>query len=312
METLLLIDANSLIHRAFHALPPLTGPAGEPIQAVYGVASILLKIWREDPPRYAAALFDRPEPTFRKELYAAYKAQRPKAPDDLVAQIEEAHRLYAAFHIPSFEEPGFEADDLIAGLAVRFGKGSGPRVVILTGDRDTLQLVEDDRIVVRALRRGVSDTVWYDEKMVQEEYGIPPRSIVDYKALMGDPSDNIAGVKGIGPKTARDLVSRYGTVEELYAAAERDAALAKKLGGSKEAAALSKKLVLLRTDDSVTPKSLVALEVSVSDARRDCAAYFSSLGFKALLARLENGNRTISPSREKNRHDAPPPQALFT
>src|SRR3989344_2748923 len=137
MRTLLLIDANSLIHRSFHALPPLTNRRGEPVQALYGISSILLRLWREARPDYAAALFDRPEPTFRKKEYAEYKAQRPAAPDELISQIIEAHNLFPAFGIKTFEKAGFEADDLIATLAEKFRYDPDARVVILTGDRDT-------------------------------------------------------------------------------------------------------------------------------------------------------------------------------
>ena len=149
MRKLLLIDANSVIHRSFHALPPFTAPDGSPTGAIYGVASILLKLWREDRPDYAAALFDRPEPTFRDKKYAEYKAQRPPAPDILILQIIEMHNLFRAFGITTFEKPGFEADDLIATLATRFKNEKDLQVVVLTGDRDTLQLVEGEKVVVQ-------------------------------------------------------------------------------------------------------------------------------------------------------------------
>src|SRR3989344_1209652 len=149
-KRIFLIDANSLVHRAFHALPPLTSPSGAPVQALYGVASILLRLWKDEHPRYTAAFFDRPEPTFRKEKYAAYKAHRAKAPDELVAQIIEAHRLFEAFGIPVYEAPGWEADDLLAAAAGKFKHVL--QAVILTGDLDTLQLVEDSRVIVWALK----------------------------------------------------------------------------------------------------------------------------------------------------------------
>src|SRR3989344_8776589 len=142
MKTLLLIDANSLIHRTFHALPPLTAPDGRATQSLYGLSSILLRIFKEDRPEYVAALFDRPEPTFRKEKYKEYKAQRPKAPDNLISQIIEAHTLFEKFGIKTFEKPGYEADDLIATLATKFSAKDKKslKVVILTGDLDTLQI----------------------------------------------------------------------------------------------------------------------------------------------------------------------------
>ena len=245
MKQLLLIDANSIIHRSFHAIPPFTGPSGEPTGALYGIASILLKLWKEDKPNYVAALFDRPEPTFRKKMYEAYKAQRPPAPDVLISQIIEAHRLFEAFGIRTFEKAGFEADDLIATFAEKFKKENDLQVVILTGDRDTLQMVEGDRLVVRTFNKGVSDTTTYDEKTVIEKYGLSPRQMVDYKSLVGDPSDNIKGVQGIGPKTATELVQRYGDIDTMYREAEHDEKLKRKLGDSKKEAEFSRKLVVL-------------------------------------------------------------------
>ncbi len=241
MKTLLLIDANSIIHRSFHALPPLTVPNGEPSGAIYGIASILLKLFRDDDrPDYAAALFDRPEPTFRDKIYAEYKAQRPPAATELVSQIIEAHNLFQAFDIKTFEKPGYEADDLIATFAEHFsakgGSASGGRkdedlrVVILTGDRDTFQLVTDDTLVVRMFNTGISDTTIYNEAAVIQKYELAPAQLVDYKALVGDLSDNIKGVPGVGPKTATELIKRFGTIENLYAHVEGDAKLEKRIG----------------------------------------------------------------------------------
>src|SRR5580704_7510874 len=141
MKTLLLIDANSIIHRSFHAIPPFTTPDGRPSGAIYGIVSILLKLWREERPDYVAALFDRPEPTFRDKKYAEYKAQRPPAANELISQIIEAHHVFEAFGVKTFEKPGYEADDLISTFAERFKKEKDVLVMILTGDRDTLQMV---------------------------------------------------------------------------------------------------------------------------------------------------------------------------
>ncbi|MBI2623316.1 MAG: hypothetical protein HYW65_01950 [Candidatus Liptonbacteria bacterium] len=294
-KKLFLIDANSLIHRAFHALPPLTSPSGAPVGALYGVASILLKLWREDAPRYAAACFDRPEPTFRKEKYAAYKAQRAKAPDELVAQIIETHKLFEVFHIPIFEAPGWEADDLIAALAHRFRNAAGAHTVILTGDLDTLQLVEDGRTIVRALKTGLSDTVRYDEAAVRARYGLTPRQLPDYKALVGDASDNVKGVPGIGPKTAAALLQKFGTLEELYAAAPEDGRLAKKLLPFRADAALAKELVTLRDDAPVSAGAIEELAVSADMAR--ARSYFESQGFRALVKRLDEAAPQNDPAR---------------
>jgi DNA polymerase-1 len=288
MKQLLLIDANSIIHRSFHALPPFTGPSGEPTGALYGIASILLKLWREEKPEYAAALFDRPEPTFRKKEYAEYKAQRPPAPDDLVAQIIEAHHLFEAFGITTFEKPGFEADDLIATLAERFKSEPDTQVVILTGDRDTLQLIEDDKVVVRTFNKGVSDTTIYDEKAVIEKYGFMPAQMVDYKALVGDPSDNIKGVSGVGPKTATELIKKFGNIENIWKAVPGDPKLAARLGGREKEAEFSKRLVLLERN---VPLGLSAIsDLALLDTAASIETYFQKEGFATLLKRFEKSN----------------------
>lgn len=299
MKTLLLIDANSIIHRSFHALPPFTAPDGQPSGALYGLASILLKLWREERPDYAAALFDRPETTFREKKYKEYKAQRPPAADELISQIVEEHRLFEAFGIKTFEAPGYEADDLIATFAERFkkergnerGAGSAPDgllVVILTGDRDTLQLVEDDRVVVRTFNKGVSDTTIYDEKAVKEKYGLTPAKLIDYKALVGDPSDNVKGVPGVGPKTATEVLQKFGSVEKLYACLSGDAKLAKRFGPFRGEAELSRELVTL---DRAVPVAMPALaELATEKDPAGTTPYFEKMGFATLLARLSGAS----------------------
>lgn len=288
MKKLLLIDANSIIHRSFHALPPFTTPEGKPSGAIYGIASILLKLWRDERPDYAAALFDRPEPTFRDKKYAEYKAQRPPAPDELISQIIEAHKLFEAFGIKTFECAGYEADDLIATLAEKFKKLSEVQVVILTGDRDTLQMVEGDKLVVQTFNKGVSDTTIYNEAAVIEKYGIAPKQMVDYKALVGDPSDNIKGVPGVGPKTALDLIKRFGTVKEMYERLDSDdsefAKLREKFGPFKKEAELSEELVTLERH---APIDIPAIKEFVPFEGTDTAAkYFEKMGFATLLKRL--------------------------
>ena len=304
MKQLLLIDANSIIHRSFHAIPPFTGPNNEPTGALYGIASILLKLWKEDRPDYVAALFDRPEPTFRKEKYAAYKAQRPPAPDDLVAQIIEAHRLFEAFGIQTFEKPGFEADDLIATFAEKFKNTEDLQVVILTGDRDTLQMVEEDRLVVRTFNKGVSDTTTYNEKMVFEKYGLLPRQMVDYKSLVGDPSDNIKGVSGVGPKTATEFIKKYGDIDALYLAAEKDEKLKKRLGDSKKEAEFSRELVILERHVPLEMPTLEDLAVSEDD--NVIESYFEKKGFATLLKRIAKNEKEgkIKKEEKKNRQEA--------
>jgi len=293
MKTLLLIDANSIIHRSFHALPPLTGPAGEPTGALYGLSSVLLKLWRED----------RPEPTFREKEYAEYKAQRPVTPNELVPQLTEAHELFSAFGIKTFEMPGYEADDLIATLAAKFGGKDGVAAVILTGDLDTLQLVEDGKISVRAFKKGVSETMVYDEKAVRERYGLTPQQLVDYKALVGDPSDNIKGVPGVGPKTAAELLGRFGTLGNVYKNLANDPKLEKRLGPFERDAELAKKLVLLDRGAPLQIKDIEELKVGKESSA--AKIYFKKLGFETLLKRLEVGVEVRVP-RPENKEPAGP------
>lgn len=298
MKTILLIDANSIIHRSFHALPPFTTPSGEPSGALYGLASILLKLWRESRPDYAAALFDRPEPTFRDEKYAEYKAHRPPAADELVAQLIAAHDLFPAFGIKTFEKAGYEADDLIATFAEKFKKENDLKVVILTGDRDTLQLVEKEKVVVTTFNKGVSDTTTYDERGVVDKYGLAPSKLIDYKALVGDQSDNVKGVPGVGPKTATEVIKKFGSVEALYAALakpgtgatpqEADEKLAKKFAPYRKEAELSRELVTLEKN---VPLEMPALGVlATSESLEGTKPYFEKMGFVTLMKRMENGN----------------------
>lgn len=306
MKTLLLIDANSLLHRAYHALPPLTAKDGSPAGALYGVTKIMNKILREEKPEYVAACFDRPEPTFRSEEFKEYKAQRPETADELISQLIAAHDLFKALGVRVFDQAGFEADDCIATLVHRFEKEDDLQTVILTGDRDTLQLVRGDRIVVRAPKKGISDAKMYDENAIKEEYGLTPRQIVDYKALSGDPSDNIKGVPGIGPKGAVALLSKYPTVEDILAHPE-DPATAKVVN-QREAAEQSKRLVILRTDAPLEVDSLDDLAVKEDDLDRE--AYFSKLGFKSLTAGGE-GNGADSKLAKERAPSGPPQGTMF-
>ena len=285
MKNLLLIDANSIIHRSFHAIPPFTTPDGRPSGAIYGIASILLKLWREEKPDYVAALFDRPEPTFRDKKYKEYKAQRPPAADELIAQIIEAHNLFHVFGIKTFEKPGYEADDLIATFAETFRAASDDfRVVILTGDRDTLQLVDDRRIVVKTFNKGVSDTTIYDEDAVIEKYGLRPNQLIDYKALVGDPSDNIKGVPGVGPKTAVQLVRRFGSVKNMFDRLGEDPKLEGRFASFRKEAELSEELVTLERHVPLEMPSLN--ELAPKDDDEKVKSYFENMGFKTLLMRL--------------------------
>jgi len=287
MKTLLIIDANSLIHRCFHALPPLTGPNNQPTGSLYGLASILIKILREQNPAFITALFDRPEPTFRKEIFEEYKIHRPKAPDELVSQIIEAHQLFEAFRIKIFEIPGLEADDLIATMVENFKKTPGLKIVILTGDLDILQLVENNKVVVETTKKGVSDTIIYNEAGVKERYeGLSPNQVSDFKGLVGDPSDNIWGVPGIGPKTAIPLIKEYKSLENFLENGQLEK-IYPKIIKFKEQALLSKKLAQLKCDAPLVIKDLSELKYE-GLPKEILTSYFEKLGFKSLVNRVNN------------------------
>lgn len=307
MKTLLLIDANALIHRAFHALPPMTGRKGEPTQALYGVSSILLKVWREERPDYATALFDRPEPTFRKKEFKEYKAHRPKAPDGLIEQIIEAHSLFLAFGITTFEVPGFEADDLIGTLVDRLVSTPDLKIIILTGDLDALQLVAGDKVVVKTLKVGVSSTEIYNEKAVLERYNLLPKDLPDYKALVGDPSDNIPGISGIGPKTASGLLHKYGSLDALLAAIQEEPKYREKFKGQTETIALYRRLTLIRRDAPLPTIGLPLLQTKAEP--EELLPYFDKLGFESLRKRFL-GEKTSTPLQNKKGHH-PLAQGLF-
>ena len=214
-KKLMIIDGHALIHRSFHALPPtISTKAGEMVNAVYGFASVLIKALREMKPDYVVLTLDRKGTTFRHVEYKEYKATRTKAPEELYNQIVRVKEMVQAFNIPIYEKDGFEADDLIGTIVKQVGDRA--EKIILTGDLDTLQLV-DDFTKVYTMSRGITEAVVYDEEKVLERFALAPNQIVDYKALRGDPSDNIPGVRGIGEKTATELLQKFSTLENLYA-----------------------------------------------------------------------------------------------
>ena len=293
-DALLLIDANSLIHRAFHALPPLTAPDGRPAGALYGLASIIIKILKEGPtgegsPEYIAAAFDRPEPTHRESEYKEYKVTRPPAHADLISQLIESHKLFKTLGIKTFELPGWEADDIVTTLASKFS-AEGLKVFILSGDRDVLQAVHNNDVKVIMPQRGISNTITYDEKAVKEKFGVAPEQLADYKGLVGDVSDNIPGVPGVGPKTAANLVGRYGSLEEIYKEVDgvgmENPKLQEKLKTYREQAFLSKKLATLESNLQI---KISANELTFRPLpEKDVAKYFEQLGFKSLLERFRH------------------------
>lgn len=303
MKKLVLIDGHALVHRAFHALPPtLNSPKGIPTNAVFGFTSVFLKMVKDLKPDYIAATFDLAAPTFRHEEFAEYKAHREKAPDELHAQVPLIKEILIAFGIPIYEKPGFEADDLIGALAEKSKKSKDIQTIIMTGDLDTLQLVDDKKVVVFTLRKGVTDTVTYDEEEVVRRYGFKPEQLVDFKGLKGDPSDNIPGVPGVGEKTAAMLVQQFGNLEKLYKSLaevknqkskvknkELSGKLIQKLIDNKDMAFFSKKLATIIRD--------VDIDFGLGNAdwvknmnRQEIERIFKELGLYSLIKRFQELN----------------------
>ncbi len=213
MKKLVLIDGSSILYRAYFALPHFITKKGEPTGALYGFLRMLLHVLREEKPDYIMIAFDKKAPTLRHEIFAEYKAQRPKMPDELSVQFETIHEILSAFGIPVLEKEGYEADDLIATVAKK-AEENNIETVVISGDMDLTQLIKEN-IRVKLTRKGVTKLEEYTREKLKKDFGIFPEQIPDYKALRGDPSDNIKGVKGIGPKTAAKLLEKYGTVEKL-------------------------------------------------------------------------------------------------
>lgn len=285
---LLIIDGNAIVHRSFHAIPPLTNNKGEQVNAVYGFANTLLKAWKEFKPTHIVATFDLKGPTFRDEMYKDYKATRVKAPDELYEQLPRVKEMVRSFNIPIIEKQGFEADDMIGTITA---KEPDIDKVIITGDMDTTQLV-DDHTKVYTFRRGMSDSVLYDEAAVKQRYGLSPDQVIDFKALRGDPSDNIPGVKGIGEKTATDLLQKFGTLEKLYTeladetkkSQELSPAVREKLINHKTEAFLSQKLATIKRDAPIDWHLPDAIAHEYD--RATVVKMFQDLNFKSLLTKL--------------------------
>ncbi len=294
MKKLILIDGNAIVHRSFHALPPLTNRKGEMTNAVYGFSSVLIKVINELKPDYMVATFDLAAPTFRHLEYDQYKAKRVKAPDELYAQIPKTKDVLTAFGIPILEKEGFEADDIIGTVAKKY-TNKEINILIITGDLDTLQLV-DDNIRVYTMKKGLNDTIVYGEKEVEERYGLKVNQMIDYKALRGDPSDNIPGVKGIGEITATSLLKEFGTLENLYKNVDKVKSknVMEKLKKDKQMAFFSKGLATICL--SVPIKiSLKELDWQNHFNMEKVRVLFEELGFHSLLRRLPGGEPQKKP-----------------
>ncbi|MCE9548821.1 hypothetical protein K8Q98_00240 [Candidatus Nomurabacteria bacterium] len=229
-KTLVLLDAHAIIHRAYHALPEFLSSAGAPTGALYGLSTMIMKIIDDLKPDYIVACYDLPGKTFRHEAYEAYKGTRVKIDDALISQLNDSRKIFEAFDIPIYDCAGFEADDVLGTIVSKLKKENGINIIIASGDMDTMQLVDDKRVQVYTLKKGINDTILYDEDKVVERFGFKPEFLPDYKGLRGDTSDNIVGIKGIGEKTATTLITKFGTIEEIYKKIKKDGTLSKELG----------------------------------------------------------------------------------
>lgn len=362
MSKLILIDGNAILHRAFHALPPLTSKDGQITNAVYGFFSMFLKILGDTKPDFVIVCFDRPKPTFRKELFAEYQAHRPKMDEGLVSQVGIVHDILNSFKVMIFELDGYEADDLIGTISKLALKGAGrlphvsndaqraldesssssssslsesrsPKenknsdindrstfssfesgqapiasdveVIIVSGDRDLLQLV-NHRVKMLAPITGITNMLLFDEEKVEEKYNIKPKQIIDYKALIGDASDNYPGVQGVGPKTAVGLLKEYETLEGIYQnldkIKEKNEGLAQKLKDGEESAEMAKKLATIILDIPIT-LDLNICSVSKLD-KQALIKEFEKFGFKSLVKRLEGESRQpLEPKKEEKKKE---------
>ena len=297
-KRIVLLDTHAIIHRAYHALPDFTGPTGTPTGALYGLVSMLLKIITDLKPDYIFACYDLPKPTIRHEAYADYKGTRAKTDDALAIQLGESRKIFEAFSIPMYEREGFEADDLLGTIAHELKEEKGVDVIIASGDMDTLQLIQGRRVQVYTLKKGINDTILYDEKAVITRFGFGPKLIPDWKGLRGDPSDNIKGIPGIGEKTATELITCFGSIEKIYIALKKkngEEAFLKKgikarmiglLKEHEEDARFSKSLATIRLDAPIAftlPENVWRENIDMQKMLAMCDEF----GFRTLKERIK-------------------------
>lgn len=299
-KKLILLDSHAIIHRAYHALPDFASSTGKSTGALYGLSTMLLKIANDLSPDYIVACYDLPQKTFRHEVYGDYKAGRVKADDSLVEQLQSSRQIFEAFNIPIYDCPGFEADDILGTIVSQVcnsSRYSDIDIIISSGDMDTLQLVSGERVRVFTLKKGLTDTVMYNEEAVISRFGFSPQLLPDYKGLRGDTSDNIIGISGIGEKTATTLISSLGSVENIYKKIKTKKEEVKSLPGitdrilklleeGEEEALFSKTLATIRRDAPVSfsiPKE--HWKESVHFER--IILLLQELEFKSLISRFE-------------------------
>lgn len=296
LKKIVLLDSHAIIHRAYHALPDFNSSTGESTGALYGISNMLMKIISDLKPDYIIACYDLPQKTFRHEAYKEYKAGRVKADENLIAQLKSSRQIFEAFDIPIYDAPGFEADDIL-GTIVEKTKDMPYEIIIASGDMDTMQLVNKDKVKVFTLKKGITDTIIYDEKAVLERFQFLPKFLPDYKGLRGDTSDNIIGIKGIGEKTATELIKKFGTVENLYKNLNKSEEEFKKLKltdriikllkDGEEEALFSKTLATIRLDapiDFVIPEKTFWDSVDLDKIEK----VFMKFEFRSLLSRLRS------------------------
>ena len=311
MKKLVIIDGNAIVHRAYHALPPMQVKDGTVVNAVYGFASMLLKIINDVKPEYLAVSFDVAGGTFRDDVYVDYKATRVEADQALYDQFPLVYELVEAFNIPIFTKKGFEADDVMGTIAHHVKNGKAKiNTLIVTGDKDLLQLVSDkDNIEIYLLKKGMSEFESCDEKTVFEKMGFAPEYVISYKSLRGDSSDNIPGVKGIGDKTAVSLITKIGSIDEIYKQLknkdsklyqEFSASVISKLEIDEEKAFMSKELATIRTDVDGIDFDLAKAETKDFD-RDTVVKLFQKFEFYSLLKRLSGGESVVGEEKQNKK-----------
>jgi len=292
MKKFVVIDSYALAHRSYHALPPLVSPEGILVNGVYGFMLVFLKMLQELKPDYLVATFDLAQPTFRHKEYKEYKAKRIKAPENFYEQIGIIKEILKIWGIPILEKEGFEADDLIGTIAQKFQK-KDLEIIILTGDLDTLQLVNDN-IHVYTLRKGLQDRVIYDAEEIKKRYGLLPAQLLDFKALKGDSSDNVPGVSGVGEKTALKLIKEFNSLDNLYFALENQSPEIKNLNTR------LKERLIKNKDQAYFSRHLVAIEKDIGlnfqleegafkqPPEKQLTLFLKKLGFQSLIKRIFN------------------------
>lgn len=295
MKKFILIDGNAIFHRAYHSLPPFKTSKGEAVNAIYGFMRMLIDLYLKEKPDYLGIAWDKAKKTFRHEEFEAYKAHRKEAPDDLFPQLPRLKEILDAFNVPQLELDGFEADDIIGTIARKAEKEPDTNVVIVTGDKDTFQLV-DDKIKVLTPVTGITKVAIYDPAKVKEKMGVRPDQVIDFKSLMGDPSDNIPGIPGIGEKQAIDLLTKYETLENIYEHLfELSPVQQKKFSDGRESALLSKRLATIVTDVPVAYdlEKYYTHDISYDKAK----TLFEELEFKSLTAKLKDLEELLQPPK---------------